>query len=151
MNSEFCCVGYPRTVDQAQFIWDNANTIGDLNAIHISLERWVAIEKLQGRRLCNKCGQSFNVTGILEGGFRMPAVLPTTLHCQHFASTPQRCMQSFESRLDDTFEAISLRLQDYEAKTVPVLNDFQSKHGLKTFVVKKGIDDTDDLIKLLLS
>jgi adenylate kinase len=61
--------GYPRTEAQAEML---SSVAPPDFATHIYMERWAAIRKVTGRRLCATCGSSFNIEDIREGGFDMP-------------------------------------------------------------------------------
>jgi adenylate kinase len=43
---------------------------------NITVKKDVLIEKLLGRRMCNKCGASFNVCDIQRDGYSMDPMLP---------------------------------------------------------------------------
>lgn len=137
--------GYPRTVAQAEDLWAIDSAKSPLWAIHIDLEQWVVVEKLLGRRICSTCHGSFNTASILSNGYHMPAILPED-HCVK----GNQCKKDLHSRTDDTKEIIQQRLDDYQKKTTPVLDYFREKNRLKSFQVKRGVDDTDDLLKCML-
>lgn len=80
----------------------------------------------------------------------MPAILPNVMKC---SLGPEKCKtsQHLVSRSDDTEETISTRFEVFEKSMSPILEFYRSKNLLKEFIVKKGIDDSDDLIKLIQS
>lgn len=145
--------GYPRTPDQATYLAEHYSKIygksKPLVAINIEMEKFAAIEKVMGRRSCKTCKQVFNIANIIGNGYDMPALLPTKESCglEDFA----KCNPDYETRVDDNLETIEKRFEEYDSKTKPLL-DFYSQQGmLKTFIVKKGVKDTDELLSMMTS
>jgi adenylate kinase len=138
--------GYPRTINQAEYLTENFPAM-DFSAVHIMLERWVAIQKTLGRQSCINCGGSFNSSDIRTHGFFMPALVPNPATCP----LKERCNPVFEKRSDDTRELAEVRYNEYLLKTSPLLEWYGSRNLLKSFEVKKGIADVDLLLKTMLS
>jgi adenylate kinase len=138
--------GYPRTIHQAEYLKENFPTM-DFSAVHIMLERWVAIQKTLGRQSCVNCGGSFNSSDIRTHGFFMPALVPNPATCP----LKEHCNPVFEKRSDDTRELAEVRYNEYLLKTSPLLEWYGSRNLLKSFEVKKGIADVDLLLKTMLS
>lgn len=145
-KTDFILDGYPRTLQQAQRIDEK---YPDLLAAHIVLERWVSVEKLLGRRHCAACNRSFNMADIVQGEYHMPALLPNTSTCP---LGPTRCREQgkLEMRSDDTRETIEKRYDVFEKNNQPILDFFQKNNKLLTFHVKRGVDDTDDLLDAMI-
>lgn len=138
--------GYPRTINQAEYLTENFPTM-DFSAVHIMLERWVAIQKTLGRQSCVNCGGSFNSSDIRTHGFFMPALVPNPATCP----LKERCNPIFERRSDDTRELAEVRYNEYLLKTSPLLEWYGGRNLLKSFEVKKGIADVDLLLEMMLS
>ena len=138
--------GYPRTINQAEYLTENFPTM-DFSAVHIMLERWVAIQKTLGRQSCVNCGGSFNSSDIRTHGFFMPALVPNPATCP----LKERCNPIFEKRSDDTRELAEVRYNEYLLKTSPLLEWYGGRNLLKSFEVKKGIADVDLLLEMMLS
>ena len=140
--------GFPRNVEQAKYL-DTAlsqmNIKIDVKAINISLEKWVAVEKCLGRRVCKTCKKGFNTAHIVEEGFDMPAIHPYASTCKNIPS----CAPILEKRDDDDIDIITKRFDSFNVKTKPLLDYYKSKGGLKSFEVKRGIKDTNLLIDLM--
>ena len=139
--------GFPRTVNQALALHHRLPN-DEFIAIHIILEKWIAVEKTLGRRICTTCKQSFNVADVLTQGYNMPAILPSATTCPLWANGG--CVPKLTSRIDDTREIAERRYQEYMEKTTPLLDFYQNRKQLRTFRIQKGLSDTDQLIDLML-
>ena len=99
------------------------------------------MQKLLGRKICNKCNKSFSTAAILneEEGYDMPALL-----------WPEKCLPYMESRDDDKEGIILSRLQVYKDETMPLIDYYKKqKDMLKVFEVKKGLKDLPLLYKIV--
>jgi adenylate kinase len=137
--------GFPRTVEQAKFlddIIDRQKTI----AVHITLNREVAIRKLLERQLCITCHRSFNTAHIVENGFDMPAIVPNPSTCPK----APHCNPIYERRSDDTIETITARMEAFDHFTESLLQYYEDSNRLRTFNVVKGVKDTEDLWKCIM-
>lgn len=128
--------GFPRNLSQAEYLEKNYK--GHVIAVNIILDREVTIQKLLGRRLCTKCGGSFNTAHIVKDHYDMPAILPSKESCKFGES----CEPTLISRDDDTPEIITNRLNDFEKNIDPLLKFYRERSLLLDFVVHKGIKDT---------
>ena len=139
--------GYPRTIDQAITL-KKSFPKHEFVAVNIMLEKWVAVEKCLGRRTCMNCNRGFNVTDIQTGGFNMPSILPDPSTCP---LGPSICEPNLTTRKDDLSKIIiEKRYDEYLKKTTPLLNFYKLKNLLRNFTVKKGMEDTDELIRLMM-
>lgn len=138
--------GYPRTVAQAEYVRSILPPSVRVVAVHIQLERTVAVEKTLARRKCRTCGDDFNIAHIVRDGFVMPAILPDNATCRLGAD---KCFPELTSRADDTKETIERRIAEQEVQAAPLLEYYERVNSLHTFTVKRGIADTDYLIQLL--
>ena len=104
--------GFPRTLVQAEAISESFPI--DL-VLQFHLPRDLLIKKLMGRRVCPKCGRSYNVTSIIDHEYNLPPLLPKEEnHCDN-------CHEELIVRSDDSLEVIENRLKVYEAQTAPLL------------------------------
>ena len=141
----FILDGYPRSVDQIEvFFSSTAPEHLPQRAIHITMDRDVATEKLLGRRHCASCGKSFNNADVRRDGFDMPPILPSADVCPNNRA-PKECMADLIKRDDDTVETIRERFSVYDEQTEPVLAYFAGRGMLKDFNVTKGIAEMDNL------
>ena len=107
-NFGFILDGFPRNSVQAEFFLESY----DIDAvIHIAVPDEVVFARVLSRRLCSQCGLDYNLI------HHRPRVLDTC----------DVCAGELILRADDTEAALTERLQEYHAKTEPVLELFHRK------------------------
>lgn len=107
-NYGFILDGFPRNHHQAEFFLETY----DIDAvIQIDVPDATVLERILNRRLCSQCGLDYNLI------YTRPAV----------AGVCDVCRGALVSRADDTSEAVAGRLQDYHARTAPILELFRRK------------------------
>ncbi|MBI4551458.1 MAG: nucleoside monophosphate kinase [Candidatus Latescibacteria bacterium] len=107
-NYGFILDGFPRNRPQAEFFLETY----DIDAvIHIVVPDAIVMERILSRRLCSGCGLDYNLI------YHRPAV----------ADVCDVCKGKLIPRPDDTPEAVRGRLNDYHAKTEPILDLFRQK------------------------
>ena len=124
----FLLDGFPRTYEQAVAL---DKILKDLHikldaVINISVEDEYLVERITGRRVCEKCGASYHIKAAkpkVEGVCDM-------------------CGGKLIQRKDDEEETIKNRLQVYYQKTKPVL-DYYLKQGIVKNV--SGVGDIEDI------
>jgi len=106
----FILDGFPRNISQADALGKMLGEIArPLEAVVLlNLDLGVLFKRLTGRRICQDCGQMFNV-------FTSPP--DTALHLEKCGHLP-RLIQ----RPDDREEVIGRRLEVYDAQTKPLIN-----------------------------
>lgn len=110
----FILDGYPKDLECCRFIirlLKKLQFIPEL-AIHFSLPRQEVEDRLTGRLHCKNCELDYHLTKVPP---RKPGVCDV-------------CEGSLEARLDDTIESIRKRLDVFEQKTQPVLDEFKKLH-----------------------
>ena len=109
VGNGFLLDGYPRNVDQAEFL-DSAVTAVEkpLDAVlELKIENEAIIKRLSSRRTCRGCGNIYS---------------DTTKKCEN-------CDGELYQREDDKAEVIKHRLNVYAEQTAPII-DFYQKTGL---------------------
>lgn len=111
--------GFPRTLAQAEALKKMGKEIGrEPNlAINISCPDEVLIRRVTTRRVCPKCGASFNVLTM------KPKVEGVCDYC----SSP------LVQRKDDNEESFKVRLENYYKSTAPLLSYYKKEGILKDF------------------
>lgn len=127
--------GFPRTINQAEAldgILSENNEKLDC-ALAITVDYKLLTERIVGRRLC-KCGASYHVT------FSPPAK----------EGICDRCGQELYQRDDDKEETVVTRLEEYDEKTLPLINYYRDKGILREVNGQKDIDEvTNDIYAVL--
>lgn len=122
----FILDGFPRTVGQAEglagSLREKKKSLTGVIAVTVPDEE--LIERLTGRRICNKCGTSFHVK------FSPPKV----------EGKCDKCSSELLQRKDDSFEVISNRLKIYHEQTSPLIDYYR---GRKILHLVDGSDRID--------
>lgn len=120
--------GYPRTVEQAQFL-DSIAKVDKV--VLIDIENDVVIKRISGRRMCPKCNSIYNVY------FNQPKV-------------ENKCDLDGETlitRKDDNEESVIKRLAVYDSQTKPLIDYYDRRHILVKYDGNKSIDPIFEAIK----
>ena len=107
--------GFPRTIAQAEALRKMGPEIGRAVSlvIDITVPDEVLMERIAGRRVCPKCGASYNVNTM------KPAK----------EGICDRCGAELIQRKDDNPESFKIRLDNYYAQTAPLV-DFYKAEGI---------------------
>lgn len=122
----FMLDGFPRTLPQAEAL-DGA--LAEMNlaldaVISVEVPRDVLMSRLTSRRQCRGCGKIYNVNG------QMPAV----------ADVCDACGGEVYQRDDDTVEAATKRLNDYDAITSALVPYYSAQGLLRDIDGNRPID-----------
>lgn len=126
----FILDGFPRTIPQAEAL-DSMGVIID-KVIYIDVPDEVIIGRMSGRRVCEKCGASYNLE------YKKPIKDGTCDNCQG----------TLVQRKDDHPETVKERLNVYHDETEP-LKEYYEKQG--RLVVINGQGEVSEITKLTLS
>ena len=132
-KSGFILDGFPRTVAQAEAL-DNSGIVID-KIVDIEVDDEVIYERMAGRRVCSKCGKTYNI---------------------HLNIVPEVeglcdvCSSDLIQRADDKIETVKERLKVYYDQT-HVLKDYYDKKGKRLVINGHQSPEkiTDDIIKAL--
>lgn len=120
--------GYPRTVEQAQFL-DSIAKVDKV--VLIDIKNDVVIKRISGRRMCPKCNSIYNIY------FNQPKV-------------ENKCDLDGETlitRKDDNEESVIKRLAVYDSQTKPLIDYYDRRHILVKYDGNKSIDPIFEAIK----
>jgi adenylate kinase len=128
----FILDGFPRTIAQA----DALDTMLQDKKVHLDgviqmqVDDDLLVERVAGRFTCGVCGEGYH------DKFKKPAK----------ANVCDKCgaQNAFKRRADDTPETVRARLEEYYAKTAPILPYYEAKGMLKTV---DGMADMDDVTR----
>lgn len=115
MPNGFLFDGYPRTLAQAEALSEILKSVNKkIDAvINLNIATDILVKRTEGRRLCSKCGASFNI----------------------FFSAPKqegvcdKCGGNLYIRADDNAESLKIRLDEFYKNTKPVV-EYYDKLGL---------------------
>lgn len=122
----FMLDGFPRTLPQAEALDGALAEMGShLDAVvAIEVPRDVLMGRLTARRQCRGCGKIYNVMG----------EMPVT------AGVCDACGGEVYQRDDDTVEAATKRLDDYDAVTSQLVPYYSAQGLLKTIDGNRSVD-----------
>jgi len=106
--------GYPRTAAQAASLDELLEARGMTldHVIELEVDEAALIERVEGRYTCAKCGEGYH------DRFKLPKVAGV---CDVCGST------EFKRRPDDNAETVRTRMNEYRAKTAPILPIYQAR------------------------
>lgn len=107
----FLLDGFPRTVDQAEAL---QNICAPDVVVDVDVADEKLLDRLTGRRVCEKCGESFHVAKIGD------------------AKVCSRCGGTLIQRDDDKPATIRNRLDVYHRQTAPLIDYYRGKGTLRT-------------------
>lgn len=128
--------GYPRTVNQAISLDKILKDLGKkIDAvINLNVADDVIIKRIEGRRLCSKCGSSYNIF------FSAPKVEG---HCD-------KCGSELTIRADDNAETVKHRLEEFRQNTQPVIEYYEKQNLIKDINANADrYDEFNDIKKAL--
>jgi adenylate kinase len=115
--------GYPRTIEQAEYL----DGITELDIVlYLDVDDEVLKERLTGRRICDDCGRNFHVD------FDPPAE----------EGVCDDCGGELIQREDDSADVVETRVEEYNTKTAPVVEHYESE-GL---LVRIDGEDTPEAV-----
>jgi adenylate kinase len=125
-STGFMLDGFPRTLPQAEALDAALAEMGKrLDAVvAIDVPRDVLMSRLTARRQCRGCGKVYNVMG------QMPAV----------EDVCDECGGEVYQRADDTVQAATKRLDDYEAVTSQLVPYYSARGLLKRIDGDRAVD-----------
>lgn len=126
----FILDGFPRTIPQAEAL-DAMGVVID-KVIDIEVADEVIVNRLSGRRVCEKCGRPYHLESLKPKAEGI---------CDD-------CGGTLVQRKDDNIETVKARLDIYHNETEP-LKDYYAKQN--KLVVVEGQDTVEDTSKLVLA
>ena len=125
--------GFPRTLVQTKAFEEMAERIGkpveSVLALEVSFD--TLVDRITGRRICPKCGAIYHVRN-------KPS--KTEGICDE-------CGGELQQRKDDTVEQLKVRMEEYEAKTAPIIGYFEPKGVVSHIDASKNAEETFAQVK----
>ena len=125
--------GFPRTLVQAQAFEEMAARIGKPveSVLALEVEFDTLVDRITGRRICPKCGAIYHVRN-------KPS--RTEGICDE-------CGSELQQRRDDTVEQLKVRMEEYDAKTKPIVDYFEPKGVVNRIDASKDANATFAQVK----
>ena len=130
--------GYPRTRAQAERLDELLDKHGRKldRVIELEVDEDALVDRITGRFTCGNCGAGYH------DRYNLPQVEGV---CDRCGST------EFKRRPDDTEETVRTRMQEYRAKTAPILPYYEERGIVSRVDGMASIDEVADKIDALLS
>jgi len=128
----FILDGYPRTMPQAKSL-DEAVDIDVV--INLKIHETILIKKLSARRICEKCGDIYNIADIYE-----------TVEAPKTPGTCDKCGGKLIQRKDDRVEVIKTRLRLDRERSEPLIRYYRERGLVEDVSVHLGLDKTMPII-----
>ncbi len=130
--------GYPRTAAQAESLDE---ILAERNrvlsyVIELVVDEDALVERITGRFTCAKCGEGYHDI------FKQPAVPGV---CDVCGST------EFKRRPDDNEETVRTRMQEYRAKTAPILPIYEARGIVRKVDGMGSMAEVNEAIEAVLS
>ena len=123
----FILDGFPRTIPQAEALDEMGVVINKVIDIEVPDE--VIINRLSGRRVCEKCGRPYHTESL------MPKV----------DGICDDCTGALIQRKDDQIDTIKNRLEIYHSETEPLKGYYEAQGKLAVIDGQGSVDETIDL------
>jgi adenylate kinase len=125
--------GFPRTLVQAKAFEEMAERIGKPVEAVLALEVGfdTLTDRITGRRICPKCGAIYHVRN----------------HPSRKEGVCDACGSELQQRKDDTVEQLRVRMDEYHAKTAPIIDYFDPKGVVTRIDASKNADATFTQVK----
>jgi adenylate kinase len=130
-NYGFIIDGFPRSAPQAEFFLESY----DIDAvIYLDLPDEEVRRRVQGRRVCSRCGLDYNLMA----------------HHPKRVDTCDVCGGELVTREDDTEEALQNRLREYHEMIGPLLDLFRRKERVVTVDARPDKETVQHAIRTAL-
>ncbi|VWX56273.1 adenylate kinase [Sphingorhabdus sp. 109] len=130
--------GYPRTAAQAEsldeILAERGRTLS--HVIELVVDEDALVERIVGRFTCGKCGEGYH------DKFKKPAQEGV---CDVCGST------DFKRRPDDNEETVRTRMQEYRAKTAPILPIYEKRGIVRKVDGMGSMAEVNEAIEAALS
>ncbi|MCI9517754.1 MAG: adenylate kinase [Clostridia bacterium] len=124
----FLLDGFPRNIAQAEAL-DKMTKIDKV--INLDVDLKALADRLTGRRVCEKCGESYHVSTKKD-------------------ETCDKCGGKLYQRADDTLETVNSRLTVYEQSTAPLIAYYKDKGVLVNVDGMQSIEAVFESVKKVL-
>tara|TARA_R110000824_G_scaffold150547_2_gene321202 strand:+ start:1564 stop:2211 length:648 start_codon:yes stop_codon:yes gene_type:complete len=130
--------GYPRTAAQAESLDEilAARNRTLSHVIELAVDEDALVERITGRFTCGNCGEGYHDT------FKQPAKEGVCDVCGN---------GEFKRRPDDNEETVRTRMQEYRAKTAPILPIYEARGIVRKVNGMGSMAEVNEAIEAVLS
>ena len=121
-KNNFILDGFPRNINQAKAL---DNFLQNIQIINFLLDEKILIKRLSGRRICQSCGEIFNIY-----------TLPTKEK-----EICDLCKGVLYQRKDDKEESLKVRLKEYNLQTRPLIDFYSRNNRINNINASKDVDE----------
>jgi adenylate kinases len=136
LNNGFILDGFPRTIVQARAL-ERMTTELNFNIdaiINLEIDFDLLVRRLSGRRVCRKCGATYNLE----------------FNPSKVANVCDVCNGELYQRSDESIEAVKTRLETYTRQTRPLIDYYTMKGSLNIVNGNQDMEDVYNDIKDVL-
>ncbi len=126
--------GFPRTVPQAKALDENKNTMVN-KALYFDMPEKMLVERLTGRRICEKCGEPFHVS-----------FLPSKK-----SGICDKCGGKLIQRADDDESVVTRRLQIFNQQNSQLLDYYRARKNLSQVTADAPVEQVQKSLTKILS
>jgi adenylate kinase len=128
-NTNYVLDGYPRSMEQTNFLINNHPD--DIYAIHLEIDPKKLLQRISQRYMCAKCNAVYNESKEARKGKKC-----------NFCSS-----QSFTTREDDNENTFSKRISDYQNNTTDVIKYFSNRGVLHVLNAEESPEEVFQKIR----
>ena len=136
--------GFPRLLEQAE-LWDSTGDGPPQLVVNITLDEAVLLKKISSRRICQSCGDNYNLADIRNRGYDMPPMLPKS------PGICDSCGGVLVQREDDKEDIVRRRLDLHNKTHGSLIDYYRDRSNILDFEVTRGVSQTDELLSLIKS
>ena len=127
--------GFPRNIYQAENLDEILRNLGSQidYVFLLNVEKYVLIDRIIGRRLCEQCGSIYNVN--------IDSSKPKK------DSICDKCGGSLYQRKDDNLETFKTRYDEFTKQTTPLITYYKNKNNL--YEIDSSIDKEETFRQIL--
>ena len=138
LDNGFILDGFPRNIEQAR---EYDKILESINkelgvVIYLDTPREVLEKRITGRRICSKCGSTYNIL--------------TGVNTPKKENTCDKCGEELYQRNDDNLESFNTRYDTFMEKTYPLI-DYYEKEKVLYRINSVDVDNTMKEIEAIIN
>ncbi len=139
--------GYPRTAAQGEqldvILAKHGRSLDNVIELEVNID--ALVERITGRFSCANCGAIYNMNTKPPADMKTPTSPDGSVPCTNCGFT------KFKQRPDDNEETVRTRMDEYRAKTAPILPGYEMRGIVTRVDGMSGIDEVAAAIDAILT